>query len=189
VLKESFVGKNSRTVMVSCVAPNMKNCEHTLNTLRYADRVKERDPQTGKLSSSVASSHKIKRDKAEIISPPRPLTAPAASFRIDREEESSDDDIPPPPPSTEELHSYTRGEDNYSDDEAEKTHNSKFDSLDEALRSHDNLSVSQNIPSMLRKSSSSNTAQSLIATHKTVMSKLLQMLQVSFTMPFALAEI
>lgn len=26
VLKESFVGKNSRTVMVSCVAPNMKNC-------------------------------------------------------------------------------------------------------------------------------------------------------------------
>ncbi|EED92071.1 predicted protein, partial [Thalassiosira pseudonana CCMP1335] len=40
VLKESFVGKNSRTVMVSCVAPNMKNVDHTLNTLRYADRVK-----------------------------------------------------------------------------------------------------------------------------------------------------
>ncbi len=186
VLKESFVGKNSRTVMVSCVAPNMKNCDHTLNTLRYADRVKERDPQTGKLSSSVASSHKIKRDKAEIISPPRPLTAPAASFRNDLEEESSDDDIPPPPPSTEELHSYTLGEDNYRDVKVEKTHNSEFDSLDEALKSHDNLSVSQNVLS--RKSSSSNAAQSLIATHKTVMSKLLQMLQVSFEMSRVLAE-
>jgi hypothetical protein len=180
VLKESFVGKNSRTVMVSCVAPNMKNCDHTLNTLRYADRVKERNPLTGKLSSSVASSHKIKRDKAEIISPPRPLTAPAASFRIDFEEESSDDDIPPPP-STEKQHSYTLGEDNYSDVGTEKTHNSEFDSLDEALRSQDNLSVSQNVPSISRKSNASNAAQSLIATHKTVMSKLLQMLQVSFT--------
>ena len=48
VLKESFVGKKSRTVMIACVAPNLSNCEHTLNTLRYADRVKERSPETGK---------------------------------------------------------------------------------------------------------------------------------------------
>ncbi|KAL6563256.1 Kinesin-like protein KIN-13B [Orobanche hederae] len=39
VLRDSFVG-NSRTVMVSCVSPNSGSCEHTLNTLRYADRVK-----------------------------------------------------------------------------------------------------------------------------------------------------
>ena len=50
VLKESFVGKNSLTVMVACVAPNMNNCDHTLNTLRCAYRVKERDTETGKLS-------------------------------------------------------------------------------------------------------------------------------------------
>ncbi|KAG0218460.1 Kinesin-like protein kif24 [Mortierella sp. GBA43] len=40
VLKDSFVG-NSRTCMVATVSPNNSNSEHTLNTLRYADRVKE----------------------------------------------------------------------------------------------------------------------------------------------------
>lgn len=39
VLRDSFVG-NSRTIMISCISPNSGSCEHTLNTLRYADRVK-----------------------------------------------------------------------------------------------------------------------------------------------------
>eukprot|EP00268_Persea_americana_P033147 TRINITY_DN3288_c0_g3_i3.p1 TRINITY_DN3288_c0_g3~~TRINITY_DN3288_c0_g3_i3.p1 ORF type:complete len:463 (-),score=108.33 TRINITY_DN3288_c0_g3_i3:420-1808(-) len=39
VLRDSFVG-DSRTVMISCISPNSGSCEHTLNTLRYADRVK-----------------------------------------------------------------------------------------------------------------------------------------------------
>eukprot|EP00741_Cyanophora_paradoxa_P011023 tig00020553_g10655.t1 len=40
VLKDSFVG-NSRTVMIANISPGVTSCEHTLNTLRYADRVKE----------------------------------------------------------------------------------------------------------------------------------------------------
>lgn len=47
VLKESFVGANCRSVMIACASPNIGNCEQTLNTLRYADRVKERNPGTG----------------------------------------------------------------------------------------------------------------------------------------------
>lgn len=39
VLRDSFVG-NSKTIMISCISPNSGSCEHTLNTLRYADRVK-----------------------------------------------------------------------------------------------------------------------------------------------------
>ncbi len=76
VLKESFVGKNSRTVMVACVAPNMTNCEHTLNTLRYADRVKERNSETGKLSANVEAASKI--TKKQITSSNRPTSAPPA---------------------------------------------------------------------------------------------------------------
>ncbi|ORX96919.1 kinesin-domain-containing protein [Basidiobolus meristosporus CBS 931.73] len=40
VLKDSFIG-NSRTCMIGTISPNMSNSEHSLNTLRYADRVKE----------------------------------------------------------------------------------------------------------------------------------------------------
>jgi kinesin family member 2/24 len=50
VLKESFVGNNCRSVMIACISPNIGNCEQTLNTLRYANRVKERNPETGELS-------------------------------------------------------------------------------------------------------------------------------------------
>jgi hypothetical protein len=40
VLKDSFVG-NCRTLMIANVSPASSCCEYTLNTLRYADRVKE----------------------------------------------------------------------------------------------------------------------------------------------------
>lgn len=57
VLRDSFVG-NSRTVMISCISPNAGSCEHTLNTLRYADRVK-----------SLSKSGNPKKDQAANLPP------------------------------------------------------------------------------------------------------------------------
>ncbi|KAM7485080.1 hypothetical protein LguiA_001089 [Lonicera macranthoides] len=55
VLRDSFVG-NSRTVMISCISPNAGSCEHTLNTLRYADRVKSLSKSGNSKKDQVPSS-------------------------------------------------------------------------------------------------------------------------------------
>ena len=41
VLRDGLSGQHSRAVMMACLSPAAKNTEHTLNTLRYADRLKE----------------------------------------------------------------------------------------------------------------------------------------------------
>jgi len=61
----------------------MNNCDHTLNTLRYADRVKERDSESGKLSEKVMAASKIVRKvtsarTAALLQ--RPSTAPATAL-------------------------------------------------------------------------------------------------------------
>lgn len=40
VLRDSFIG-NCKTVMIGNISPSNINCEYTLNTLWYADWVKE----------------------------------------------------------------------------------------------------------------------------------------------------
>lgn len=62
VLRDSFVG-DSRTVMISCISPNTGSCEHTLNTLRYADRVKGLSKSSNpKRDPSPSTGVQVQRD-------------------------------------------------------------------------------------------------------------------------------
>lgn len=54
MLKDSFVG-DAKTCMITTVSPAAANCEHTINTLRYADRVKELKGPSGVGSEEVIS--------------------------------------------------------------------------------------------------------------------------------------
>ncbi|KAL1533208.1 Kinesin-like protein KIN-13B [Salvia divinorum] len=78
VLRDSFVG-NSRTVMISCISPNSGSCEHTLNTLRYADRVKSLS--RGNTKKDVLSlTSNLKESNAQPLSSVLP---PATTFEDD----------------------------------------------------------------------------------------------------------
>ena len=45
VLRDCFVGRADKTriVMIACVSPGQNSADHTINTLRYAERLKERN--------------------------------------------------------------------------------------------------------------------------------------------------
>ncbi|KAL4589183.1 hypothetical protein LXL04_002088 [Taraxacum kok-saghyz] len=80
VLRDSFVG-NSRTVMISCISPNAGSCEHTLNTLRYADRVKSLSK--GNKKEAINSNVNVK----ESITVPLTSLPPVSSTYEDDEDD------------------------------------------------------------------------------------------------------
>ena len=114
VLKDSFVGDKTRTCMVACVSPSHNNCEHTLNTLRYADRVKEhqlsanqpgtenderRSPQLPDYDAVDVRATKPQRPSTAVNSSgnenysltgePRPATASNVSLNVTKQDNSN----------------------------------------------------------------------------------------------------
>ena len=90
VLKDSFVGEKTRTCMVACVSPSHSNCEHTLNTLRYADRVKEHQSGgsgggggggghigSSNYDSMAYDASQAQRPRTAQVAAPAPAPAPA----------------------------------------------------------------------------------------------------------------
>ncbi|XP_010551072.1 PREDICTED: kinesin-like protein KIN-13A [Tarenaya hassleriana] len=101
VLRDSFVG-NSRTVMISCISPNAGSCEHTLNTLRYADRVKslsksgngKKDQTITSLppaskDASLASSQPVCNDVEDISEPPVEVNVQEKGRRVEKDSYST----------------------------------------------------------------------------------------------------
>ncbi|CAG4958380.1 unnamed protein product [Parnassius apollo] len=68
VLRDSFIGDKSRTCMIAMISPAMSSCEHSLNTLRYADRVKELGTSEG--SRGRGESPPADRDLDVDMEPP-----------------------------------------------------------------------------------------------------------------------
>ena len=58
VLRDSFVSKNdkSKIIMISCINPSYISSNHTINTLRYSDRLKE---QTAYVQKQIAKNKNV----------------------------------------------------------------------------------------------------------------------------------
>ncbi|XP_057675556.1 kinesin-like protein KIF2A isoform X2 [Corythoichthys intestinalis] len=75
VLRDSFIGENSRTCMIATISPGMASCENTLNTLRYANRVKE----FGISPSDIPFSQSARTDLSPTYDAKELSTEPAAA--------------------------------------------------------------------------------------------------------------
>ncbi|VVA97898.1 unnamed protein product [Arabis nemorensis] len=98
VLRDSFVG-NSRTVMISCISPNAGSCEHTLNTLRYADRVKSLSKSGNSKKDQTANSMPPvnkdaflgSNDVEDVFEPPQEVNVQETRRRVEKDSYTTSD--------------------------------------------------------------------------------------------------
>ncbi|XP_051907782.1 kinesin-like protein KIF2A isoform X1 [Hippocampus zosterae] len=86
VLRDSFIGENSRTCMIATISPGMASCENTLNTLRYANRVKEFgiSPSDIPFSQSARSDLSPTYEVKELSAEPAAVTDPLADGHVNQ---------------------------------------------------------------------------------------------------------
>lgn len=95
VLKDSFIGAKTRTCMLACIAPSHSNAEHTLNTLRYADRVKENDPrEPADMKSPVKSTEIPPSEKIAFALPEKEVSLQDLSTNLKKAEKHSKSKAP-----------------------------------------------------------------------------------------------
>ncbi|KAL5020939.1 hypothetical protein ScPMuIL_000094 [Solemya velum] len=87
VLRDSFIGAKSRTCMIAMISPGMSCCEHTLNTCRYADRVKELGPG-GPVEGKPAEIEMPEKNNYGVMSP---QNSDLARLKTSNMEEVSDE--------------------------------------------------------------------------------------------------
>lgn len=99
VLKDSFIG-SGRTAMIANIAPTSSSSEHSLNSLRYADRVKQLRkgtgvPAVGKVVAAAAAESIENCDPNEERRVSKELCLQDVVFPIDDDMSSGGDDFLP----------------------------------------------------------------------------------------------
>jgi len=71
VLRDSFIGKrdNIRIVMIACVSPGKNSADHTINTLRYAQRLKENTEYDYEAGAAIKAQEKEGQQEIKQIEP------------------------------------------------------------------------------------------------------------------------
>lgn len=100
VLKDSFTNRKSRTVMIAAVSPAASSADHTINTLRYADRIKER--VVGGQAAKNAALGQAPAAPAEAKNVPS-AAVPAAPAAAGRKSDPAPDKQIPQPPAQQRL--------------------------------------------------------------------------------------
>jgi kinesin family member 2/24 len=78
VLKDSFTRAQARTVMIATISPAASSADHTINTLRYADRVKERTVGAQAAAAVAQGLQAPVPSTGRAGNPPKPSAIPSA---------------------------------------------------------------------------------------------------------------
>jgi len=136
ILKDCFTSKLARTTMIATVSPGANSADHTLNTLRYADRVKEKkmDGSSRMKSPRTNNSKRMQKSRSRSRSPVRSRSPPVTSSphlsprvterspRITKFNPSKSVPLPEDPDDIDILHASLR-ESSKTDDVEEKSEN------------------------------------------------------------------
>uniref|UniRef100_A0A5B7C069 Kinesin-like protein n=1 Tax=Davidia involucrata TaxID=16924 RepID=A0A5B7C069_DAVIN len=148
VLRDSFVG-DSRTVMISCISPNAGSCEHTLNTLRYADRVKSLSKGSNTKKDVFSSTLNLKESTTLPFSSVLP---PVSTF---------EDDISDSWPEQADREEFDMTEESFEQEKPSWKKNGKFEAynlsnLDEKMRQANGQTKWKDLPKFDAKNSHSD---------------------------------
>ena len=97
VLKDCFTSESAMTTMIATVSPGASAADHSLNTLRYADRIKEKRGQNVKMTATRGrpTSQTVKKTKAvttkEPVYPPDDEAANAKPEVVEAHTEQKED--------------------------------------------------------------------------------------------------
>mmetsp|Transcript_8811 Transcript_8811/g.17995 ORF Transcript_8811/g.17995 Transcript_8811/m.17995 type:complete len:542 (-) Transcript_8811:1595-3220(-) len=77
ILKDCFTSSLARTTMIATVSPGASSSDHTLNTLRYADRIKEKKVTTvANTARPIKKAGAVKKTRPSTERSPKTLKAP-----------------------------------------------------------------------------------------------------------------
>lgn len=124
VLKDAFTRSSAKTVMIACVSPAASSADHTINTLRYADRIKERTVGS-QAAAARANPSQVMPSRSKDTPPQPPARGASAVER--RGSESR------PPPTSDDMY------DDNDVNEFHRTVESLFEEEEELLNLHMNV--------------------------------------------------
>eukprot|EP00977_Amphora_coffeiformis_P015598 scaffold4587_cov182-Amphora_coffeaeformis.AAC.4 len=113
LLKDCFTSSKALTTMIATVSPGASSADHSLNTLRYADRIKEKRTRKSPQRSMSASAATLSsgRRMATSVSPRRPVDSTnrrASSIYVKPSAYSKSTSVQHPKPSTASSTRITR---------------------------------------------------------------------------------
>mmetsp|Transcript_14987 Transcript_14987/g.33839 ORF Transcript_14987/g.33839 Transcript_14987/m.33839 type:complete len:537 (-) Transcript_14987:185-1795(-) len=80
ILKDCFLSNQSRTCMIATLSPGSSSTDHTINTLRYADRIKEQKVGTMRSPPRSDLSKNSPRDKSDEANPTESSEHPSSEM-------------------------------------------------------------------------------------------------------------